>query len=46
MLVALEVALCLIVGWCVVYLVFFATIVAWWTAKEEYLSVAVSLAIC
>ena len=46
MLVALDVSLCLIVGCCVVSLVFFATIVEWWTAGEEYLSVAVSLAMC
>ena len=46
MLVALDVALYLIVGCCEVYLVFFASIIAWWTAGEEYLSVAVSLAIC
>ena len=46
MLFVLDVALCLIVGCCVVSLVVFAEIVAWWTAGEEYLSVAVPLAIC
>ena len=46
MLVTLDVELCLIVGCCVVSIVFFAAIVAWWTAGEEYLSVAVSLTMC
>ena len=46
MLVVLDVAVCLIVGCCVVSLVIFAAILAWWTYGEEYLSVAVPLAIC
>ena len=46
MLVVIDVAVCLIVGRCVVSLVVFAEIVAWWTAGVEYLSVAVSLAMC
>ena len=46
MLVALDVAVCLIVGCCVVSLVVFTAILAWWTAGEEYLYVAVSLAMC
>ena len=44
MILFLDVAVCLIVGCCVVPLVGFAAVVAWWTAGEEYLSVAVSLA--
>ena len=46
MLVVLDVAVWFIVGCCVVYLVVFSEIVAWWTVGEEYLFVAVSLAMC
>ena len=46
MFVAIDVALCLIVGCSVVSLVFFDAIVGWWTAGGGYLSVAVSLAMC
>ena len=46
MLVALDVDVRFIVGCCLVSLVVFAEIVSWWTAGEEYLSVAVSLAVC
>ena len=46
MLVVLDVALCLIFGCFVVSLVVVAAIVAWWTAGEEYLSVAVSRSMC
>ena len=46
MLLVLDVAVCLIVGFCVVSLVVVAVIVSWWTAGEEYIYVAVSLAMC